>query len=68
MGTQSLGGTPSWRATTLAGMLARLPAGAADGLAVLGVLAAVGFGTGQVVRKEGLSLIPNALVGATVGS
>lgn len=35
---------------------------------MLAVLAAAGFGIGHVVRKKGLSFIPNALVGATVGS
>ena len=35
---------------------------------VLGVVAAFAFGTGHVFRKLGMDALPNALVGATIGS
>jgi drug/metabolite transporter (DMT)-like permease len=35
---------------------------------VLGVLAAFAFGTGHVFRKLGMDILPNALVGAAIGS
>src|SRR5262245_11431677 len=53
MSTQSFDSAPSWRATTLAPMLARLPAGTAAGLAVLGVLAAAIIGAGAVLPLDG---------------
>lgn len=35
---------------------------------VLGIVAAFAFGTGHVFRKLGMEALPNALVGATIGS
>ena len=34
----------------------------------LGVVAALSFGTGHVFRKLGMDVVPNALVGATIGA
>ena len=35
---------------------------------VLGILAAFAFGTGHIFRKLGMDILPNALVGAAIGS